>query len=120
MAFPLDRLIEQMYEGRHNVAKLGVAMILCGVILGSVGLSLIIFKAPGGLLLHLHGNTPVLVYYGTLTAVVAFGLVEASFGFWVVPRDQDDWRTFVGRMMLWSSIFALVLVIALGGSAFLK
>lgn len=120
MAFSLARLIELMSEARHNVAKLRVAMILCGVILGSAGLSLIIFMTPGGIFLRLHGDTPAFLYYGTLTAIVIYGLVEASFGYWVVPRD-DDWRTFLGRMMLGFSIFALVLVAALGGgSAFIK
>lgn len=28
---------------------------------------------------------------------------EASFGYCVRPRDNDDWRTVVGKAMLWFS-----------------
>jgi hypothetical protein len=119
MAFPPARLMELMSEASHNVAKLPVAMISFGLSLAAAALSLIIFKAPGGILLRLHGNTPVLLYYGTLVATVIFGLVEASMGYWVVPRDLNGWRA-IGKTMLWFSILPLVLVAALGGSVFLK
>jgi hypothetical protein len=55
-----------------------------------------------------------------LVAIATFGLVEASFGYWVRPRDHGDWRAVVGKAMLWFSILPLVFVVALGGAVFLK
>ncbi|CAN6343536.1 unnamed protein product [Urochloa humidicola] len=119
MAFPPARLTELISEASHNVAKLPAALVSCGVALSSAALSLIFFKAPSGIFLRLHGNTPQYMYYGCLVPVAVFGLAQATFGYWVLPRDQDGWRA-IAVTMLWFSIFPLVLVAALGGGAFLK
>ena len=50
---------------------------------------------------------------------MVFGLAVASFGYWVVPRDVHGWHA-AGKTVLWVSILPLVLVLALGGLAFLK
>ncbi|CAN6348206.1 unnamed protein product [Urochloa humidicola] len=111
--------LEAMSNASHDTSKLPAALIWFGIALSAAALSLIIFKAPGGIFLRLHGSTPVLLYYGSLVAIVIFGLVEASFGYWVVPRDLEGWR-IIARTMLWFSILPLVLVTALGGSVYLK
>ena len=120
MAIPAVRLTELMSEASENAAKLPVALISCGVALAAAALSLLIFKVPGGILLRLHGSAPVLLFYGSLVAVATFGLVEASFGYWLRPRDHDDWRAVVGKAILWFSILPLVFVVALGGAVSLK
>ncbi|CAD6267314.1 unnamed protein product [Miscanthus lutarioriparius] len=111
-------------EVRHNPATLPVALISFGVVLSAAALALIVFKAPAGIFLHLHGSTPAYLYYGVLGAIAILGLAEASLGFWVVPRDDVDgddgsWHT-TGKTVLWVSLLPLVLVFALGGLAFLK
>ncbi|CAN6361499.1 unnamed protein product [Urochloa humidicola] len=108
-----------MSDASHDTSKLPAALISFGTALSSAALSLIVFKAPGGIFLRLHGSMPVLLYYGSLIAIVIFGLVEASFGYWVVPHNFGGWRT-VAKTMLWFSILPLVLVTALGGSVILK
>jgi hypothetical protein len=121
MAIPAVRLTELMSEASQNAAKLPVALISCGVALTAAALSLLIFQqVPAGILLHLHGSAPVFLFYGSLVAIATFGLVEASFGYWVRPRDHGDWRAVVGKAMLWFSILPLVFVVALGGAVFLK
>jgi hypothetical protein len=108
MAIPAVRLTELMSEASQNAAKLPVALISCGVALTAAALSLLIFQqVPAGILL-------------SLVAIATFGLVEASFGYWVRPRDHGDWRAVVGKAMLWFSILPLVFVVALGGAVFLK
>ncbi|CAN6343524.1 unnamed protein product [Urochloa humidicola] len=111
--------LEAMSDASQDTSKLPAALIWFGVTLSAAALSLIISKAPGGIFLRLHGSTPVFLYYGILIAIVIFGLVKASFGYWVVPRDLDGWRT-IAKTMLWFSILPLILVTALGGSVFLK
>jgi hypothetical protein len=113
MPFP-GALVELIAEARLNPARLPVALISFGVVLSAAALALIIFKTPGGIFLRLHGSTPAYLYYGILGAIVIFGLVEASLGFWV-----GGWHT-AGKTVLWVSLLPLVLVFALGGLAFLK
>lgn len=118
-ALPPAVLMEAMSEASHDASKLPAALISLGVALSAAALSLAIFQAPGGILLHLQGSTPVFLYYGCLIAIATLGLIEASFGYWVVPHDLKGWQAFA-KTMLWFSILPLVLVIALGGSVFLK
>ena len=99
MAIPAVRLTELMSDASQNAAKLPVALISCGVALTAAALSLLIFKVPAGILFHLQGSTPVLLFYGSFVAIATFGLVQASFGYWVRPRDHEDWRTVVGKAM---------------------
>ncbi|KAL6847322.1 hypothetical protein ACP4OV_023175 [Aristida adscensionis] len=105
---------------RNTVPALRKVQISVGVVLLAAALGLIFLKAPGGIFLHLPGRAPAIVYYSLLGAVAAFGFAEASVGFWVVPRDMDDWRATVGEVMLWISLFFLALVAALGGLSFRK
>jgi hypothetical protein len=120
MEIPAVRLTELMSEASQNAGKLPAALISCGVAQAAAALSLLIFRVPGGILLRLHGNMPVFLFYGSLVAIATFGLVEASFGYWLRPRDDGDWRAVVGTAMLWFSILPLVFVVALGGAVFLK
>ena len=121
MAIPAVRLAEMISEASQNAAKLPVALISCGVALTAAALSLLVFRVPAGILLHhLHGSAPMFVFYGSLIAIAIFGLVEASFGYWVRPRDHHDWRAVVGKAMLWFSILPLVFVVALGAAVSLK
>ncbi|OEL28422.1 hypothetical protein BAE44_0010559 [Dichanthelium oligosanthes] len=108
-----------MAEARRDPSRVPVALIWLGVVLSAAALALIVFKSPAGVFLRLHGSAPGYVYYGGLGAVAIFGLAEASFGYWVVPRDVDGWHA-AGKTVLWLSLFPLVLVFALGGLAFLK
>ncbi|KAF8667505.1 hypothetical protein HU200_052700 [Digitaria exilis] len=119
MAAILGEPIGLMAEARLNPARMPVALISLGFILSTAAAALMIFKAPGGVLLRLHGDTSGYVYYGILGGVVIWGFAEASFGYWVVPRDPDGWHA-AGKTLLWVSLLPLVLVFALGGLAFLK
>ena len=119
MASQLGIPMELIVEARRNPARLPVVLISLGVVLSVAALGLIIFKSPAGIFLHLHGSTPAYLYYSVLGAVVVFGLAVASFGYWVVPCDVDGWHA-AGKTVLWVSILPLVLVLALGGRAFLK
>ncbi|CAD6267313.1 unnamed protein product [Miscanthus lutarioriparius] len=118
MASQLGIPMELIVEARRNPVRVPVALISFGV-LSAAALALIIFKAPAGIFLHLHGSTPAYLCYSVLGAVVVFGLAVAPFGYWVVPCDVDGWHD-AGKTVLWVSILPLVLVLALGGLAFLK
>lgn len=111
--------MELIVEARRDPARLPVALISSGVALSAAALALIIFKAPAGIFLRLHGSTPACLYYGILGAVVIFGLAEVYFGYWVVPRDVVGWHA-AGKTVVWFSLLPLVVVLALGGLAFLK
>ncbi|KAM3388013.1 hypothetical protein ACQJBY_010679 [Aegilops geniculata] len=100
-----------------NAEKLPRALILCGVVEAAAALCLIIFKAPGGIFLH-YGKAPFYLYYGILIAVVVFGLIEASTGFWV--SGDVVGRRAAGKTFLFVSILPLVIVVALGGFAMLN
>ena len=105
MALLLVALLEKVAGARHTVEALRTALITVGVVLLAAALGLIFFKAPGGIFLRLPGRAPALVYYCLLGAVGAFGVAEASLGYWAVPRDTDDWRVTVDEVALWVSLF---------------
>ncbi|KAL6843801.1 hypothetical protein ACP4OV_026372 [Aristida adscensionis] len=69
-------------EAYLDEKKLPGALIFCGVIQAAMALALLVFEAPGGIFLH-HGKAPLYLYYGALIAVMVFGFLEASAGFWV-------------------------------------
>ncbi|KAK1685467.1 hypothetical protein QYE76_046315 [Lolium multiflorum] len=100
-----------------NAEKLPVALISCGFVEAAAALCLIISKAPGGIFLH-HGKAPFYLYYGILVAVLVFGLVEASAGFYV--SGDVIRRRAAGKTIMWVSILPLVMVAALGGFAVLN
>ncbi|KAK3141476.1 hypothetical protein QOZ80_4BG0334450 [Eleusine coracana subsp. coracana] len=87
----LINMVSMISEACRNVERLPAALIWSGIIQAAAALALVIFKAPGGIFLH-HGKAPIYLYYGILIAVVIFGLVEASAGFWV----SDAWLRQVG------------------------
>ncbi|KAL6847324.1 hypothetical protein ACP4OV_023177 [Aristida adscensionis] len=119
MPLLLVALLGKVAGARHTVPALRTAEISIGVVLLAAALGLIFFKPPGGVFLRLPGRAPAIVYYGILGVAAVFGFVEASIGFWVVPRDMDgDWRATVGEVVLWFSLFFLALVAALGGLSF--
>ncbi|KQJ84669.1 uncharacterized protein LOC104581427 [Brachypodium distachyon] len=97
--------------------KLPGALISCGVVEAAMALCLILSKAPGGLFLH-HGKALYYLYYGILIAILIFGLLEASAGFWV--SGDVVGRRAAGKTILWVSILPLVIVVALGGFVILK
>ena len=119
MAFPPPGLMELVAEAGRNPATLPVALITLGVVQSAAGFSLIVSRPPGGIFLRLHGSAPGYLYYGILSTIVILGLAEASFGYWVVPRDLDGWRA-IAKTTLWVSILSLVLVSALGLGVLLK
>lgn len=121
-SLPPVELMEAMSQASHDDAtKLQTALISCGAALSAAALSLIVYKkAPtGGIFLHLHGGAALYLYYGFLIVFLVFGIVEATFGYWVLPRDNYGWGT-IGKTMLGVSIFPLVVVAALGGFVLLK
>lgn len=119
MSFTLNfmNLLALMSAACLNAEKLPVALISCGVVEAAAALCLIISKPPGGIFLH-HGKGPFYLYYGILTAVLIFGLIEASAGFWV--SGDVVGRRAAGKTILWISILPLVMVTALGGFAVLN
>ena len=93
------------------------ALISCGVLEAAAALCLVISRAPGGIFLH-HGRAPFFLYYGILVAVVIFGLLEASAGFWV--SGDVVGRRAVGKTVLWLGLLPIVFVAAFGGFVILK
>jgi hypothetical protein len=109
----MSNLAALISEALRNAEKLPGALIFGGVVEAAGALSLLIFKAPGGLFLH-HGKAPIFLYYGILVAVAIFGLVEALAGFWVSNNVAQ--RAAVGKAILCVSILPLIMVAALGGA----
>ncbi|CAM0902884.1 unnamed protein product [Alopecurus aequalis] len=113
----LVEMVSLISDACYNAEKLPGALISCGVIQAAAALCLIIYRAPGGLFLH-HGRAPLYMYYGILIAIVLFGLVEASAGFWVSGNVIG--RRAVGKTILWLSILPLVVIAALVGFVILN
>lgn len=111
----LSSMARAISEACRDGERLPGALILCGVIEAAAALWLAIFKEPMGIFLH-HGKVLSYLYYSILIAVVLFGLVEASFGFWV-SGDLDN-RRAMGKKILWFSVLPIIFVAALGGFAF--
>ncbi|KAG2581311.1 uncharacterized protein LOC120639314 [Panicum virgatum] len=111
----LGRIARAISDALCDPEKLPRALILCGIVEAAAALSLIFFRVPGGgLFLRHHGEKAlVYAYYGVLGAVAAFGLGEASTGFWV--SGDPVGRRAVGMTVLWVSILPLVIVAGLGG-----
>ncbi|CAN6361542.1 unnamed protein product [Urochloa humidicola] len=108
---------ELMSDASRDAAKLQQALISCGVALSAAALSLIIFKAPGGIFLRLHGGAPFYLYYGSLVVFATFGFAQAAIGSYHATSTAG---VPLERRLLWVSILALVIVAALGGDVFLK
>ncbi|OEL22563.1 hypothetical protein BAE44_0016418 [Dichanthelium oligosanthes] len=113
MVFPVN-LITLITEAGHDAWKQAVALVACGVFLCSSALALIFKVAPGSVFVHWWQGSSAVVYayYSVLAYTVVFGLAEASLGFWVVPRDVQGWSR-VGKVVLFLSIFPLIVVLAL-------
>ncbi|OQU79409.1 hypothetical protein SORBI_3008G141000 [Sorghum bicolor] len=89
-------------------ARSDPALISSAVVLSAAALGLIVFKAPGGIFLRLHGSTPADLWPWRLSAAG-----------WCRACDVDGWHA-AGKTVLWVSLMTLVLVLALGGLALLK
>ncbi|KAF8649670.1 hypothetical protein HU200_064210 [Digitaria exilis] len=113
----LVKIARAISDALRDPEKLPRALILCGIVEAAAALSLVFFRVPGGGLFlgHHHGDKQALVYvyYGVLGAVVAFGLGEASMGFWV--SGDPVGRRAVGMTMLWVSVLPLVIIAGLAG-----
>ena len=111
----LGRIARAISDALRDPKKLPEALILCGILEAGAALSLIFFRVPGGGLFLWHHSEKALVYvyYGVLSAVAAFGLGEASTGFWV--SGDPVGRRAVGMTVLWVSILPPVIVAGLGG-----
>lgn len=97
----LFRMVAPIPDALRNAEKLQGALISCGVVQAVAALFLVISRTPGGLFLH-HGRAPFYLYYGILIAIVIFGLVEASAGFWV--SNDVPGRRAAGKTILWDEI----------------
>ena len=114
----LFRMVALIPDALRNAEKLPGALISCGVVQATAALFLIISGTPpGGLFLH-HGRAPFYLYFGILIAIVIFGLVEASAGFYV--SGDVAGRRAAGKTILWVSILPIVLLAALAGLVVLK
>ena len=113
----LFKMVALIPDALRNAEKLPGALISCGVVQAAAVLFLIISGTPRGLFLH-HGRAPVYLYFGILIAIVVFGLVEASAGFWVSGDVVQ--RRAAGKTILWVSIVPIVVVAALAGFVVLK
>ena len=58
MASQLGIPMELIVAARRNPVRVPVSLISFGVVLSAAALALIIFKAPAGIFLRLHGSTP--------------------------------------------------------------
>ncbi|CAN6236280.1 unnamed protein product [Urochloa humidicola] len=93
------------------------AVLIRDGVQAAAALALAIFKSPAGIFIG-HGKAPLYLYYGILIAVIIFGFVEASGGFYV-SGDLTQ-RRAIGMTILWISILPIVLVAGLGGFVILK
>ncbi|WVZ87173.1 hypothetical protein U9M48_033859 [Paspalum notatum var. saurae] len=109
----LGRIARAISDALLDPEKLPGALILCGVLEAAAALSLIFFRAPGGVFLDHGDKALVYVYYGILIAAVVFGLAEASVGFWVSGDPKG--RRAVGVTVLFFSVPTLIAIAALGG-----
>ncbi|TKV90247.1 hypothetical protein SEVIR_9G016100v4 [Setaria viridis] len=103
-------------EACRNAGKLPAALITSGIVQAAAALALVVFRSPAGI--FSHGKAPFYLYYGILVAVIIFGFVEASVGFYV--SSDLIRRGAVGMTILWISILPIVLVAGLGGFIILK
>ncbi|CAM0908515.1 unnamed protein product [Alopecurus aequalis] len=93
--------------------KLPWALMLSGVREAAAALWLLVHKAPAGIFLN-HGKAFFYSYYVILVAVLLFGLAEAWVGY-SASCDLEGWRA-TGKMLLLFSVFAVVVLIGLGGN----
>jgi hypothetical protein len=110
-SFPAD-LIPSITVASHDASKLPAALVSCGIFLIVSALALVVSKSPGVVLVTWHGSAAAYTYYAVLAGTVALGLAEASFGFWVVPRDLQRWN-LTAKILLSFSILPLAVVLAL-------
>ncbi|KAG2574845.1 hypothetical protein PVAP13_7KG352200 [Panicum virgatum] len=113
----LIKIVGLISEACRTVEKLPVALITSGIVQAAAALALAVFKSPSGIFVG-HGKAPLYLYYGILIAVIIFGFVEASAGFYV--SGDVTRRRAVGMTILWISILPIVLVAGLGGFVILK
>ncbi|CAN6229598.1 unnamed protein product [Urochloa humidicola] len=113
----LIKIVALISEACRNENKLPAALITSGIVQAAAALALAIFKSPAGIFIG-HGKAPLYLYYGILIAVMVFGLVEASGGFYV--SGDLTRRRAMGMTILWISILPIVLVAGLGGFVVLK
>ncbi|KAF8649664.1 hypothetical protein HU200_064204 [Digitaria exilis] len=113
----LLKVVAMISEACRNVDKLPAALITGGIVQAAAALALAIFQSPAGIFVG-HGEVPLYLYYGILVAVIVFGLVEASAGFYV-SGDLTQ-RHAIGMVILWISVLPIVLVAGLGGFVILK
>ncbi|PUZ48964.1 hypothetical protein GQ55_7G287500 [Panicum hallii var. hallii] len=113
----LIKVVGLISEACRTVDKLPAALITSGIAQAAAALALAVFKSPSGIFVG-HGKAPLYLYYGILIAVVIFGFVEASAGFYVSGNLTR--RRAIGMAILWISILPIVLVAGLGGFVILK
>jgi hypothetical protein len=81
----------------------------CGVLEAAAALSLIFFRVPVGVFLHLHGDKALIyIYYDALVVAVALGLMEVSADFWV-SCDLNG-RRGVEIVILWLYILHVIVI----------
>ena len=115
----LINMVSLIPEACRNVEKLPAALISSGVVQAAAALALVIYRSPPGIFLD-HGKVSLYLYYGILVAVIIFGFMEASAGFYV-SDDLTDWRRrAIGMTIMWVSILPIVLVAGLGGFVIVK
>lgn len=113
----LIKIVRLITEACRNLEKLPAAWITSGIVQAAAALALATFQSPAGIFVG-HGKAPFYLYYGILIAVIIFGFVEASVGFYV-SGDRTT-RRAIGMTVLWISILPIVLVAGLGGFVVLK
>nr|TKW06677.1 hypothetical protein SEVIR_7G255000v2 [Setaria viridis] len=81
----LIKIVCLISEACRNVDKLPAALITSGIVQAAAALALAIYKPPAGIFVG-HGKTSFYLYYDILIAVIIFGFVEASVGFYVAAH----------------------------------
>jgi hypothetical protein len=67
----------------------------------------------------IHSKALFYAYYVILLAVAVFGVAEVGVGCWVSASPSDR-RRGVGKVVVWASVMAIVVVAGLGCFAVLK
>ncbi|KAG8066037.1 hypothetical protein GUJ93_ZPchr0004g40485 [Zizania palustris] len=104
-----------MVEASHDTSKLQRLLVAGGIVKAAVALYLVLYKSPAGLFLRSKGL--FYSYYGGLSAVIVFGVVEAWIGLWVSHNCR---RRAVGMTVLWLSILPQFFLAGVAGSTILK
>ncbi|KAF2933061.1 hypothetical protein DAI22_04g053700 [Oryza sativa Japonica Group] len=133
-----NKLLDDFEPGRYNLARIGIIIVNKFDLSRSIKVSQALdshadadkklrralvgggaSKVIVALVLALFSKALFYAYYVILLAVAVFGVAEVAVGCWVSASPSDR-RRGVGKVVVWASVMAIVVVAGLGCFAVLK